>query len=171
MIGVSIAVGFVAYFTFFLVDVPAGHIGVKEVLGPPLDPAQRFLPARREILPAGRHVINPFLYEVEVVECVEVPHGHIGVIKDKDGKLRPLRPGQYNLPADEVKIIDLSKYKFFIMEDGIQVQPAHEAPPGTPAEIEEGFDFDFTWEPPDFTPEQVDKLKLNVSEYPSWSIK
>lgn len=45
----------------------------------------------REVLPEGRHFLDPFLYDVKIVPAVVIPLGKVGIVTSKVGK--PLPPG------------------------------------------------------------------------------
>lgn len=45
----------------------------------------------REVLPEGRHFLDPFLYDVKIVPAIVIPLGKVGIVTSKVGK--PLPPG------------------------------------------------------------------------------
>lgn len=50
----------------------------------------------REVLPEGRHYLNPVLYDVTIVPAVSIPLGKVGIVTSKVG--RPLPPGEIIAP-------------------------------------------------------------------------
>ncbi len=74
------------YFTMFLFVVPTRHMAVltkKTGLDLPLSmeiaPDATYKGVQAEVLPEGRHVRNPWDWDWEIVEQVEIPEGKLGV--------------------------------------------------------------------------------------------
>lgn len=75
-----------------ITDIPAGQLGVKSRLyGKPLPPGEilarsddqkGFLP---EVLSPGKYRINPYAYDVQLVDAIHIKPGCVGVITHLDG--------------------------------------------------------------------------------------
>src|SRR5262249_46154689 len=80
--------------TFFKYVEPGEMLIITASSGDPLEPGQMLArPGQKgvqeEVLGEGRHFVLPILYSVEIVPCIEVKPGKVGVVTAKAGKTRP----------------------------------------------------------------------------------
>ncbi len=104
---------------FPITDIPAGQLGVlTRLYGSELPPGEVIASGEskgitRDVLGPGRHRINPFAYQIQILDATSIRPGHIGVMVALDGA-DPLVGG---VPDDS-----LNRYT---VGDGVKgVQPA-----------------------------------------------
>ena len=105
--GVIIVGGWFLYASF-LVDVPRGHVavlihktGLDLPSGAVAAPSKEYKGVQRELLTEGRHFLNPFTWEWEVVPQVEIPEGEAGIMLRMYGDELP--PGEFIAEKDTQK--------------------------------------------------------------------
>lgn len=91
-----VALGYGGYLWFFCrFYVPPGHMAVITAKSGS-DPAPNTILVKRgekgiwaEVLPEGRHFLDPVMYEVLIVPAISIPLGKVGIVTSKVGKDLP----------------------------------------------------------------------------------
>ena len=121
---------------FDAVMIPAGNVGVLSrkvgVVPPPgsilVDRASDYQGIIREVVEPGLYYINPYEFEVQITEAVNIPDGFVGVMIAKTGKPAPseellveegfrgvrkeyLKPGLYYINPYEFDIVPVDTRK------------------------------------------------------------
>ena len=106
-------------------DIPAGKLGVQtRLFGKDLPPGQ-IMAAKdskgilQEVLGPGKHFVNPFAYQVQIVDAINIRPGCVGVVTRLVGK----DPLNDSLPADQRNT--------FISGTGLKGVQAEVLDPGT----------------------------------------
>jgi regulator of protease activity HflC (stomatin/prohibitin superfamily) len=74
-----------------LIDIPAGQLGIKVRLYGDELPAGKIIASDNqkgivpEVLRPGRYRINPYAYQVQLFNAIEIRPGHVGVVTKLDG--------------------------------------------------------------------------------------
>ncbi len=116
-----------------LIEVPAGKVGVvtsKVGAAPPpgeflADPGQKGI--WRGVLGPGKYRLNPFGYEIEVVDAISIPIGYVGVVTSLAGAQAAegqfAAPGQKGVRADILQpglyYVNPRQYKIDVLEIGL----------------------------------------------------
>lgn len=116
-----------------LIEVPAGKVGVvtSKVGAPPppgeflADPGQKG--TWRGVLGPGKYRLNPFGYEIEIVDAISIPIGYVGVVTSLAGAQaeegRFAMPGQKGVRADILQpglyYVNPRQYKIDVLEIGL----------------------------------------------------
>ena len=104
---IALAVYLVYLWGFCLFYVPAGHMAVVTAKSGKAPATGTILVERgekgiwREVLPEGRHFLDPVQYDVKIVPAVSIPLGKVGIVTAKVGK--ELAPGAIIAPDRESK--------------------------------------------------------------------
>ena len=104
---IALAVYLVYLWGFCRFYVPAGHMAVVTAKSGKAPAPGTILVERgekgiwREVLPEGRHFLDPVQYDVKIVPAVSIPLGNVGIETAKVGK--ELAPGEIIAPDRESK--------------------------------------------------------------------
>ena len=104
---IALAVYLVYLWGFCRFYVPAGHMAVVTAKSGKAPAPGTILVERgekgiwREVLPEGRHFLDPVQYDVKIVPAVSIPLGKVGIVTAKVGK--ELAPGEIIAPDRESK--------------------------------------------------------------------
>lgn len=134
---VSILVLRATWNTFFKYVDPGEMLIVIAKSGDPLEPGQILARSgqkgiQEEVLGEGRHFIMPVVNEVEIVKCVDVKPGNVGIVVAKTGKELP--PGRILAERGEKgvwrEVLPPGRYRLNPHGYQVQMRPAVRIRPG-----------------------------------------